>query len=123
MNWPLHRRTPAPGQVQTLARVSYRVGCQAPDEESTFASPLLQCACCDHFSLDDGDWEICPVCFWEDDGLGISEPDEESGPNHITLRQARANFAAFGACDRRVLPNVVTIEERGRYAVEHRNLP
>lgn len=86
-------------------------------------SPLLQCACCDHFSLDDGDWEICPVCFWEDDGLGISEPDEESGPNHITLRQARANFAAFGACDRRLLSNVITIEERGRYAVEHRNPP
>ncbi len=85
-------------------------------------SPLLQCACCDHFSLDDGDWEICPVCFWEDDGLGFDDPDEESGPNHITLRQARANFSAFGACDRRLLPNVITIEERGRYAVEPRIL-
>jgi hypothetical protein len=84
--------------------------------------PLIQCACCDHFSLDDGDWEICPVCFWEDDGLGLDDPDEKSGPNHITLRQARANFAAFGACDRRLLPNVVTIEERGRYAVEPRIL-
>ena len=86
------------------------------------ASPLLQCACCDRFSLTDGDWEICPVCFWEDDGLGIGEPDEESGPNHITLRQARANFASFGACDRKVLPKVLTVHERGRYAVEHRAL-
>ena len=85
-------------------------------------SPLLQCACCDHFSLDDGDWEICPVCFWQDDGLGISEPDEVSGPNHVALRQARANFSAFGACDRRLLQNVVAFEERTRYAVERRDL-
>jgi len=80
---------------------------------------LLQCACCDHFSLDDGDWEI----FWEDDGLGMSEPDEESGLNHITLRQARANFAAFGACERRVLANVLTAAERERFEVQPRHLP
>ena len=85
-------------------------------------SPLLQCACCDHFSLDDGAWEICPVCFWEDDGLGISKPDEQSGPNHITLRQARANFAAYGACDRRVRPNDIKVDERGPYQFEPRNL-
>jgi len=54
--------------------------------------------------------------------LGIGEPDEESGPNHITLRQARANFAAFGACERRFLPNVVAVEERRRYAAEPRTL-
>lgn len=84
---------------------------------------LLQCACCDHFSLDEGDWEICPVCFWEDDGLGMSEPDEESGPNHITLRQARANFAAFGACEHRVLANVLAAAERERFEVQPRNLP
>lgn len=87
------------------------------------ASPLLQCACCDHFSLDDGDWEICPVCFWEDDGLGTREPDEESGPNHMTLRQARANFMEFGACDRQFLGNVVSVEERRHYAAAPRTLP
>jgi len=85
-------------------------------------SSLLQCACCDHFSLDDGEWEICPVCFWEDDGLGISEPDMASGPNQMTLRQARANFAEFGACDRRFLPNVIAVEERRSYAAEPRTL-
>jgi hypothetical protein len=68
--------------------------------------------------LDDADWEICPVCFWEGDGLGASEPDEESGPNHIARRQARANFATFGACDRRLLPNVISVDERRRHAAE-----
>jgi hypothetical protein len=85
-------------------------------------SPLFQCACCDHFSLDDGDWEICPVCLWKDDGLGISEPDEKSGPNFITLRQARANFTAIRASDRRLLPHVIPVEERGRCAVQRRDL-
>ncbi|WP_080437162.1 CPCC family cysteine-rich protein [Burkholderia ubonensis] len=31
-----------------------------------------QRSCCDHFTLDaQADWEICPVCFWEDDGFGL----------------------------------------------------
>lgn len=31
--------------------------------------PLYQCPCCDYFSLDDrGEYGICSVCFWEDDG-------------------------------------------------------
>ena len=95
----------------------------AATRNRALTSALRQCACRDHFSLDEGDWEICLVCFWEDDGLEFSEPDEESGPNHITLRQARANFAAFDACDRRLLPNFVKAEERRRYAVDHRAIP
>jgi hypothetical protein len=41
------------------------------------------------------------VCFWEDDGA--RDPDAVSAANRITLAVARANYAAFGACDRRVL--------------------
>lgn len=41
--------------------------------------------------------EICPVCWWEDDG--IDEEDWSSGCNHgITLREARANFARTMFC-------------------------
>lgn len=85
-------------------------------------SALHQCACCDHFSLEGGDWEICPVCFWEDDGLGISKPDKMSGPNHITLRQARSNFAEFGACERRLLPHVLPPGHRSRFEMRLRYL-
>ncbi len=44
------------------------------------------------------DWEICAVCFWEDDLL-----DDGLGPSPanggLTIALARANFAALGACD------------------------
>jgi hypothetical protein len=43
------------------------------------------------------------VCRWEDDRAdarpqGIDTP---SGPNRVSLREARANFEAFGACTER----------------------
>lgn len=47
-----------------------------------------QCPCCDYFTLDSrNDYEICPICFWEDDGLEINNLDEISLPNRITLKQ------------------------------------
>jgi hypothetical protein len=34
---------------------------------------LLQCPCCDCFTLEERRvWEICPVCYWEDDGHDLS---------------------------------------------------
>jgi Cysteine-rich CPCC len=50
-----------------------------------------------------GAFEICEVCFWEDDGQ--DDPDADAalgGPNGgLSLTDARRNFAAFGACDER----------------------
>src|SRR5262245_61007895 len=58
---------------------------------------------------------ICHVCFWEDDALVGDRLDEPSVCNHMTLRYGRANFAAFGACDRELLKHVVPTAERSRY--------
>ncbi len=56
------------------------------------------CPCCHYITLSErGQYEICPVCFWEDDGS--EDPEEYSGPNHITLQEGRDNYACFGACD------------------------
>lgn len=78
------------------------------------AIPLIQCPCCDFFTLvERGGFDICHVCFWEDDGL--DNLDMVSGPNHITLRQARANFLEFGGCDRNALAHVVSAERRGEF--------
>ena len=56
-----------------------------------------QCPCCDYFSLPvRGQYDICPICGWEDDGLDLDRPDEASGPNHATLREARAVFEQTG---------------------------
>jgi len=68
-----------------------------------------QCPCCDYFTLEErGRYDICPVCFWEDSGQDLDRIDEHSGPNHQTLREGRAHFAEFGACDRAMLAHIFT---------------
>ncbi|KHK55819.1 hypothetical protein PI87_12485 [Ralstonia sp. A12] len=76
-----------------------------------------QCDCCDHFTLDaKGEWEICPVCFWEDDGFGLDALDRWSGANHgLTLREARDNFARIGACCEAMRAKVLLVDASSRY--------
>ncbi len=83
-------------------------------------TPKFQCPCCDYVTLAERHgWLICPICFWEDDGQDLDELDEPSGVNHgITLRQARANFLALGACDPNMTAHVLPASERTQY--EHR---
>ena len=55
------------------------------------------CPCCEYLAIDageDGLWDICPVCMWENGG---------DGPNHMTLIEAKKNFDAWGAIDKRSL--------------------
>ena len=66
---------------------------------------LLDCPCCHYLTLSErGDYEICVVCYWEDDGA--SKDDHYSGPNHQTLKQGRDNFIRFGACDEKAKEHV-----------------
>ncbi|NJA08195.1 hypothetical protein HC024_21030 [Methylococcaceae bacterium WWC4] len=78
---------------------------------------LTQCDCCDYFTIPEGqDYEICPVCFWEQDAFGITEPAEPSGANHgITLLQGRENYIVFGACEKQSISNVIPESERKKY--------
>jgi hypothetical protein len=83
----------------------------------------VQCPCCDYYSLSDkGEYSICKVCFWEDDGLDIDSLDTSSSPNRMTLREARANFKSFGACDKDMLKNLEPISSRKNYKLEIRNI-
>ncbi|MEV0581470.1 CPCC family cysteine-rich protein [Nonomuraea sp. NPDC050310] len=62
------------------------------------------CPCCGLLTLDEqGMHEICPVCFWEDDGQGDHDADEiRGGPNRgLSLTRGRRNLAAFGASHKR----------------------
>ncbi len=81
-------------------------------------TPREQCPCCDYISLAErGNYLICKVCFWEDDGQDLDQIDEESAPNHyITLRKGRENFQSVGACEESMLKHVVT--KKGREAYE-----
>ena len=85
-------------------------------------TPREQCPCCDYFSLAErGNYLICPICFWEDDGQDMNEIDDESGPNHgITLREGRVNFEEFGACDKEMLRHVLKKGERDQFKLEKR---
>ncbi|MDW6061817.1 CPCC family cysteine-rich protein [Streptomyces sp. FXJ1.4098] len=67
------------------------------------------CPCCGFLTLSRrGYYEICPVCYWEDDGQDNHDADEaRGGPNRgLSLTEARSNFAAMGASDERRLPHV-----------------
>jgi hypothetical protein len=69
----------------------------------------LRCPCCGCKTLSARiAFEICPVCFWEDDGQDDSDLDENhGGPNgSLSLREARANYLRFGACEESMSPNV-----------------
>lgn len=58
------------------------------------------CPCCGYITLSErGGYEICPICFWEDDPYQFSEPDYQGGANRVSLREAQQNFVAFGACE------------------------
>ena len=53
------------------------------------------CPCCGmyEYSRDVGGYEICPVCWWEDDRQQRNDPDLAGGANDQSLNQARALFA------------------------------
>lgn len=64
------------------------------------------CPCCGYLTLSErGAYEVCRVCFWEDDGQDDHDADVvRGGPNSsISLTEARRNFAAYGASERRVV--------------------
>jgi hypothetical protein len=67
------------------------------------------CPCCGYLTLERrGYYELCPVCFWEDDGQDEHDANEvRGGPNRgLSLTEARRNYLAYGASDRRCLPLV-----------------
>lgn len=58
------------------------------------------CPCCGFKTLDEeppGTFDICEICFWEDDNIQFDDPDYEGGANVPSLRQAQKNFHEFGA--------------------------
>jgi hypothetical protein len=70
---------------------------------------FYHCPCCDYPTLASrGSFEICQVCYWEDDGQDSHDADRvRGGPNNsLSLTDARRNFVAFGACEAAMKANV-----------------
>jgi hypothetical protein len=63
---------------------------------------LIACPCCGRKSLSSrGEYEICTVCWWEDDGQDNPTASQVAGgPNRgLSLTQARLNFLMHGIYD------------------------
>lgn len=89
--WDLH--TVAERVPRLAAKVSY---------DPAGVRLLHPCPCCGNLTIEEpGGYDICSVCWWEDDELDRDQPDEVSGPNGLALNRARENYAQFGACDER----------------------
>ena len=62
----------------------------------------FRCPCCRHKTLStEAGYEICPICYWEDDGQGDARADEVWGGanGELSLSQARTNYKVYGASD------------------------
>lgn len=75
-------------KIKTLYKLSIKVN-GIPKE-------LIPCPCCNYKTISEkGNYQICPVCFWEDDGsIDISK---YSSVNHMTLNEAQNNLRTNGA--------------------------
>jgi hypothetical protein len=67
------------------------------------AQHRYRCPCCSYFTLESrGAYDICPVCFWEDDDadeeFGQAAPERPEGPNHVHLWQAREACIGCSKC-------------------------
>ncbi len=51
------------------------------------------------FGQPSGSYEICPICFWEDDIVQLAFPDLTGGANKVSLIEAQKNFVAHGVAD------------------------
>ena len=59
------------------------------------------CKCCGYNTISSYplSFEICEICFWQNDAFQNENPNDSGGPNNISLNQAQQNFIQFGACE------------------------
>ena len=73
-----------------------------------------KCICCGNYTMEHEDpfyYDICPVCFWENDPIQNDNPTYEGGANKISLVKAKENFMKYGAVELRLKEYVVSYEE------------
>ncbi|WP_077703370.1 CPCC family cysteine-rich protein [Virgibacillus dokdonensis] len=67
------------------------------------------CPCCGYKTLNEeppGNFQICEICFWEDDYTQFDDPDYEGDANAPSLKQAQRNFILVGACEEEFVEHV-----------------
>ena len=92
---------PARGSRTAAAKVAPLAG--FPDR------PRFACPCCGYVTLPEqppGTFEICPVCWWEDDKIQFDDPEHQGGANRPSLTEARATYLKVKASERRFMTQV-----------------
>lgn len=70
------------------------------------------CPCCGYLVFDGppGSYEICPICFWEDDLVQLRFPRMSGGANRVSLIEAQENYFRDGVSELRFRANVRAAE-------------
>ena len=87
----------------------HRSGGRSRAARDTQLGGRYACPCCGYLTLGEppsGTYEICEVCFWEDDGVQFRNPQYEGGANKVSLNDARKNFLAHGVSEIRFKSDV-----------------
>ncbi|AEE44322.1 CPCC family cysteine-rich protein [Cellulomonas fimi] len=71
------------------------------------------CPCCGHITFGEapGSYEICAVCFWEDDAVQLRWPNYRGGANTPSLIEAQRAYVELGAMERRFIGHVRPADE------------
>ncbi|MBX9736188.1 MAG: hypothetical protein K2X32_04615 [Phycisphaerales bacterium] len=63
--------------------------------ETTESEALHPCPCCGSLVISSpGEFEICDICWWEDDPVQAANPDAAGGANELSLNEARMRWRA-----------------------------
>lgn len=54
----------------------------------------VKCPCCGMTMV--SDYDICPICDWENDPLQMANPDLSGGANEMSLNEARTAMRRRG---------------------------
>lgn len=98
-----------PRNPRTNASIALKAVESWPEDPSRFAVELVMvssaypCPCCGHLTLGEppGSYEICKVCFWEDDAVQLRWPTYEGGANRPNLVDSQRAYAEQGAMEHR----------------------
>ena len=62
----------------------------------------IKCPVCGEYTFaEEDDFDICDICFWENDGYQMRHPDYRGGANHTSLNEARAAWKAKQAAKKK----------------------
>lgn len=95
--------------LRRMRENSWRRNPRRQSSVHSHVNTLFRCPCCGYRTLEAPSvMELCPVCWWEDDGQedGDAEDIRLTVNGELSLLQARSHYAECGAAHPRFLPYV-----------------